>query len=268
MRKRCGRVLFYVISGDACSPLLDTSTFPPLLSSFLPSSLFRFPIFVLPPFRSSHSPSFLLAVLPTSVLPSLLPKFRPFAFSPPFRPSSPPSFFLLPSNLLLSSHFIFLLFLKGKIESEQKLQEAQAQIKSLHAKSKQVIHDLKAQVKRVGGVEMFLQAWLRRCLEWCCFFSLSGAVCVRRSDSLSGIFAIVIFVSMKATESDNVLRVWRPTRLEKLCFGLSLVWPQLYATMIHTHIYTGGRGLFLANEYGQRIASASITSTKPSSGFR
>ena len=38
------------------------------------------------------------------------------------------------------------LSLKGKIESEQKLQEAQAQIKSLHAKSKQMIHDLKAQV--------------------------------------------------------------------------------------------------------------------------
>lgn len=36
---------------------------------------------------------------------------------------------------------------KGKSESEQKLQEAQAQIKSLQSKSKQVIHDLKSQVE-------------------------------------------------------------------------------------------------------------------------
>ena len=35
---------------------------------------------------------------------------------------------------------------QGKVESEQKLLEAQAQIKSLQSKSKQVIHDLKAQV--------------------------------------------------------------------------------------------------------------------------
>ena len=47
-----------------------------------------------------------------------------------------------------------LLTWQGKIESEQKLQEAQAQIKSLHTKSKQMIHDLKAQVRSDESVNL------------------------------------------------------------------------------------------------------------------
>ena len=50
------------------------------------------------------------------------------------------------SRDLTSAMAYFLFFSQGKLECEQRLQETQAQIKSLQSKSKQVIHDLKAKV--------------------------------------------------------------------------------------------------------------------------